>query len=281
MSIVNKLKKDAHMSVEFTILMAVYEKDKVDLFKKAVASIYNNSVLPHAFILVVDGPVGPELRRQISESENRYKIQPIWLPTNGGLANALNAGLNEVETEWVVRADADDFNLPFRFEEQARLMTTNYDLIGGAIQEVDLAGHKLAIRRTPIRDNEIKKFVKYRNPFNHMTVAFRTELALQCGGYPNIYLKEDYALWALMIRHGARTANTSDILVEATTGRNMYKRRGGWRYANAEIKLQRHLVVCGIKSGIAAFFHGSARASVFLMPQLLRGWIYEHYLRDK
>lgn len=269
------------MPVQFTVLMAVYEKDKIDLFNRAVASVYSNSVLPHAFILVVDGPVGPELRRQISEYEDRYKMQAIWLPANGGLANALNAGLDEVRTEWVVRADADDFNLLQRFEEQVKLMSPDFDLIGGAIQEVDNEGQKLAIRRTPASDIEIKKFAKYRNPFNHMTVAFRTELALQCGGYPNIYLKEDYALWALMIKHGARTANTLDILVEATTGRNMYKRRGGWRYANAEIELQRHLVMCGIKRGIPAFFHGIARASIFLMPQLFRGWIYERLLREK
>ena len=269
------------MPVEFTILMAVYGKDRVDLFNRAVASVYSNTVLPNAFILVVDGRVGPELRTQILKLEDKYKIRPIWLPENVGLANALNTGLRVVETEWVIRADADDFNLPNRFKEQVKMLTANIDLVGGAIQEVDQEGQKLAIRRTPTNDIEIKKFAKYRNPFNHMTVAFRTELALQCGGYPNIHLKEDYALWALMFKHGARTANTSEVLVEATTGRDMYKRRGGWRYAKAEIELQRHLVVCGVKQGISAFIHGSARAGVFLMPQLLRGCIYERLLRQK
>lgn len=269
------------MSVEFTVLMAVYGKDRVDFFSRAVASVYRNTVLPNAFILVVDGPVGPGLRAQILELEDKYKIRPIWLPANVGLANALNAGLAEVNAEWVVRADADDFNLPSRFEQQAKMMSCNVDLIGGAIQEVDQEGQKLAIRRTPASDIEIRKFAKYRNPFNHMTVAFRTVLARQCGGYPNIYLKEDYALWALMLKHGARTANTQEILVEATTGRDMYKRRGGWRYAKAEIDLQRHLVRCGVKRGIPAFIHGSARASVFLMPELLRGWVYERLLRER
>lgn len=269
------------MSIQFTVLMSVYGKDDIQLFKRAVLSVYSNSILPSAFMLVVDGPVNSALEEQILAFERDFKIQVIWLPVNGGLANALNIGINEVETEWVVRADSDDFNLPNRFEEQVKLMSSNIDLMGGAIQEVDREGQKLAIRRTPASDIEIRKFAKYRNPFNHMTVAFRTELALQCGGYPNIYLKEDYALWALMIKHGARTLNTPVILVEATTGRDMYKRRGGWRYAKAEIELQHHLVACGIKPGASAFIHGTARASVFLMPQVLRGWIYERLLREK
>ena len=112
-----------------------------------------------------------------------------------------------------------------------------------------------------------------------MTVAFKTPLALQCGGYPDIYLKEDYALWTLMIKHGAHTANISNILVNATTGNDMYRRRGGMRYAKAEIDLQRHLVKCEVKGRFAAFIHGGARAFIFLMPQLIRGWVYEHWLR--
>lgn len=270
------------VSIQFTVLMPVYGREDInELFHKAVTSVYSNTVLPNAFILVVDGPVSSALEKQILDFERDYKLQVIWLAENVGLANALNIGLNEVTTEWVVRADADDFNLPNRFEEQVMLMSRDFGLIGGAIQEVDREGQKLAIRRTPASDIEIREFAKYRNPFNHMTVAFRTELALQCGGYPNIYLKEDYALWVLMIKHGARTANTPEILVEATTGRDMYKRRGGWRYAKAEIELQRHLVICGVKGHLAAFIHGSARASVFLMPHLLRGWIYEYLLRAK
>ena len=270
------------MPIQFTVLMPVYDRDDINvLFKRAVESVYNNTVLPNAFIIVVDGPVGSVLEKQIMDFEHAYNLQVIWLAENVGIDNALNIGLDEVTTEWVVRVDADDFNLPNRFEEQVKLMSQKLDLIGGAIQEVDREGRKLAIRRTATSDIEIKKFAKYRNPFNHMTVAFRVDLARKCGGYPSIYLKEDYALWALMIKHGASTANTPEILVEATTGRDMYRRRGGWKYAVSEIALQTHLVNCGIKGKFEAFVHGIARASVFLVSQHLRGWIYENLLREK
>jgi glycosyltransferase involved in cell wall biosynthesis len=265
----------------FTILMPVYDRDDIDqLFMRAVESVYQNTVLPNHFILIVDGPVRQSLRLKIINVEALYKIEVVWLTNNVGIADALNIGLSKVKTEWVIRADADDYNLPIRFKEQIDLMSQGYDLIGSAIQEVDIEGKNIAIKRTPLEHDNLKRFVRYRNPFNHMTVAFRTGLAKKCGGYPNIYLKEDYALWALMIKNGAKLANSSLILVKATAGRDMYKRRGGLLYAKSEVKLQKHLVKCGIKSYYAAIYHGGLRALVYLLPRFIRGLIYESVLRS-
>jgi glycosyltransferase involved in cell wall biosynthesis len=261
--------------------MPVYDRDDIDhLFMRAIDSVYQNTVLPNHFILIVDGPVRQSLKLKIINAESLYNIEVLWLPDNVGIARALNAGLCRVKTEWVIRADADDYNLPNRFKEQMNLMLQGYDLIGSAIQEVDITGKNIAIKKTPLEHDALKHFAKYRNPFNHMAVAFRTSFARNCGGYPNIYLKEDYALWALMIKNGAKLANSSLILVKATAGRDMYKRRGGLLYAKSEIELQKHLVKCGVKSYFAAIYHGGLRALVYLLPRWIRGLIYESVLRS-
>lgn len=98
-------------------------------------------------------------------------------------------------------------------------------------------------------------------------------------GYPDIHLKEDYALWASIFACGAKAANMPETLVRATTGRDMYRRRGGIRYALAEIALQKHLVNVGLKSKHMAILHGLARSTIFLMPSSIRGWIYKKILR--
>jgi glycosyltransferase involved in cell wall biosynthesis len=265
----------------FTILMPIYDRNDIDqLFIRAVDSVYENTIFPNHFILIVDGPVRQSLRLKIINTVALYKIEVVWLPHNVGIATALNIGLSKVKTEWTIRADADDYNLPTRFAEQVKLMSQGYDLTGSAIQEVDIKGRNIAVKRPPLKHNALKGFAKYRNPFNHMTVAFRTSLAKNCGGYPNIYLKEDYALWALMIKNGAKLANSSLVLVKATAGRDMYKRRGGFLYAKSEVELQKHLVMCGIKSQYAAFFHGGLRALVYLLPSWIRGFIYKFILRN-
>lgn len=268
--------------VAFTVLMPVYDRDDIDrLFIRAIDSVYRNTVLPHHFILIVDGPVRESLRLKIVNVEALYKIEVLWLPNNVGIANALNIGLNKVKTEWVVRADADDYNLPNRFKVQVNFMQQGYDLIGSAIQEVDIKGENIAIKKPPLKHDALKRFARYRNPFNHMTAAFRASFARNCGGYPNIYLKEDYALWALMIKNGAKLANSPLVLVKATAGRDMYKRRGGLLYAKSEIELQKHLVRCGIKSYYAAMYHGGLRSLVYLLPGFIRGLIYESVLRSR
>lgn len=267
----------------FTVLMAVYQRDNLDLFEWAVHSVYANTLLPDAFVLVVDGPVPEALAVTILGLQDTYGIHVLRLPVNVGLARALNAGLELIRTDWVVRADADDYNVPNRFALQAIALNQSkdsIDLVGGAIEEVDSSGRKLAVRRTVEQHAEIIRYAAYRNPFNHMTVAYKTDLALRCSGYPEIHLKEDYALWAKMISVGAQTLNLPDILVLATTGREMYKRRGGLRYAVAEIALQRHLVRTGLKSSYAAFIQGLVRSFVFLLPSAVRAWIYEKILRS-
>jgi len=267
----------------FTVLMAVYEKENPSRFKQALKSIFANTLLPDSMILVVDGPVPESLNHIIHEFKHLYDFLHVYrLSENCGLAAALNEGLTYVRTEWVVRADSDDINRINRFEIQAAAIAEilpPVDIIGGAIQEIDYDGTPLAVRRTVERDSDIRNYVRRRNPFNHMTVAFRTELVRSVGGYPDIFLKEDYALWALLIQSGARCANLPSVLVDATTGREMYRRRGGIKYAFAEIRLQNHLINTNIKNLSQALFDGIARSLIFLMPSSLRFFFYKKVLR--
>jgi len=276
-----KMNNQLEIDLDFTVLMPTYNRqDLCDLFEYAIDSVLENSVLPEKIIVVVDGPVSQVFEEKIRRYEKAKKINVLWLKKNVGLTKALNIGLNNVTTTWVLRADGDDFNLPDRFAKQIEYMRKGYDLIGGAIREVDRDGKELALRRVPTEQSEILSFMARRCPFNHMTVAFRTELVRKCGGYPDVYLKEDYALWALMIKNGAKVANSPEILVNETTGADMYGRRGGLKYVISEYHLQCHLIECGLKGVWAAFFHGISRALVFLMPSYLRSKIYVKFLRN-
>jgi glycosyltransferase involved in cell wall biosynthesis len=269
----------------FAVLMAVYLRDDAKLFAEAVDSVFANSLPPDAFCLVADGPLSDELETILDLLQQKYinKIILIRLAFNQGLSHALNAGLHHITQPWVVRADADDFNLPRRFEILASMVVSepNVALIGSAILEVDANGKAVAVRRLPLKHNDILRFAKSRNPFNHMSVAYKRDAVLTCGAYPDMQLKEDYALWCLMLAKGFCVANTDEILVHASAGRDMYRRRGGWRYAKSEWALQKHMVTNGLKGTVRAVFDGASRAAVFLLPSQLRGWIYEKFLRQR
>jgi glycosyltransferase involved in cell wall biosynthesis len=276
------LKKQASFFGGFTVLMALYGGDRVELFEAAVHSVFANTLLPNQFLIVVDGPIPSNLRASLQILETQYPlIEFVNLPENKGLANALNIGLQLVKFAWVLRADADDMNLPERFATLATVCEENpkVQLVGSAIIEVDEDAQPLAIRELPCTAEEIHQFAKTRNPFNHMTVAYRLDAVLECGGYPNIFLKEDYGLWCIFLAKGYAVMNIKTILVHASAGMNMFRRRGGLRYAKSEWQMQRLMVRCGLKNHAQAVLDGIVRAGFFLMPSSLRGLMYLTFLR--
>jgi glycosyltransferase involved in cell wall biosynthesis len=265
---------------DFSVLMSVYGKDDSVIFEKALCSVFQNTRQPSEFILIVDGPIPFELQSIIDKYKKRESFIVLHLAINSGLANALNYGIKHVKNDWIIRADADDLNYPNRFEVLSNEMTDMVDLIGSAIREVDKFGEVLAVRYTPLNMLEILKFLKKRNPFNHMSVAFRTSMVVRCGGYPNVYMREDYALWIKLAAAGAKMKNISDILVDATTGNEMYARRGGLKYCFGEFHLQKLIVNQGLKTIYSGIFDGILRCIVFLLPIRFRKFIYENFLRS-
>jgi glycosyltransferase involved in cell wall biosynthesis len=268
--------------VNFSVLLSVYAKERPAYFNLAFSSIWDQQTLkPNQIVLVKDGPLTPGLDAEIK----RWRVELgevltlVELPVNVGLANALNQGLKHCKYEVVARMDTDDVALPHRFEKQIKLIHQGYDLVGGSILEVDEKNQPIAIRQPPMTQNEIQRMLSKRSPFNHMTVVFRKEFVRKCGGYPSFLRKQDYALWATMISKGASVANTADILVRASGGRNMYQRRGGLDYVKSEVALQRHLLRCGVTILPKAFLYGTLRSVVFLIPPRLRGWVYETFFR--
>jgi hypothetical protein len=266
----------------FCVFMALYGGDKPHLFEKAVHSVFANTLLPNQCLIVVDGPITSALETINAELKDQYsKIEYIHLPKNVGLANALNEGLKHIRYPWVVRADSDDINLSNRFEVLAKALQEHpgLQLFSSAILEVDEQGNPLTVREVPCTESKIREFVKTRNPFNHMAVAYKLDAVLACGGYPNIFLKEDYGLWCHFLQNQFPVANIQDVLVHASAGMGMFRRRGGWRYAKSEWQMQSLLVQSGLKSRVRAILDGLMRAAFFLIPARIRGFLYVHLLR--
>lgn len=280
-SIENLIMNNETNFCEFTVLMAVYKGDDSSLFSKALQSVFENTLPPKKVIVVADGILTVEIEAVLESFLHQKELLVIRSACNQGLAHALNMGLNSVKTEFTVRADSDDFNYPNRFQKLLSKLEAGYDLVGSHIIEVDRFGNKLAARNVPLNQEDITSFARKRNPFNHMAVGFRTKCVLSVGGYPKIHLKEDYALWVTLISNNYRVCNINEILVTATTGKDMYRRRGGFKYALAEIDIQIHLARSRLKSPLSAFLDGVLRSLIFLAPSSFREFVYINFLRTK
>jgi glycosyltransferase involved in cell wall biosynthesis len=264
-----------------TILMSVYSRESPLALHTALTSLVQQTAAFHELVLIKDGPLTDQLDSVIAAFASQIPIRVISTPTNQGLVKALNLGIENIHTPWIMRFDSDDIAAPSRVYKQLALINEDqFDVFGSQIFEFENDPSQYnQSRRVPESHESIVRFARRRNPFNHMTVCYRTSLVKDVGGYPDIPFMEDYALWLTLIAKGAKTMNSGEALVYARTGNGMLTRRGGWKYINSELKLQKLMVDLKLKSYLFAVLHGLARSFVFMLPIVLRGWFYKMFLR--
>lgn len=271
--------------MKFSVLMSVYKGEKAEFFSSAFDSILSQTLLPDEIILVRDGEVYKELQDCIDKYLVDYSnlITYIPLEKNGGLGNALNIGVIAARNDIIARMDTDDICVKDRFERQIRYLekNPNIDVLGGQILEfTGNINNVVAKREVPKSQDEILKFLKTRNPFNHMTVIFKKNKVIEAGNYLDFHYLEDYFLWLRMSLQGGQFANLEDVCVYVRVDENMYRRRGGLKYFKSWKNLEKYKLSNKITSRFQYIKTLSIRFCIqVLMPNKLRGFIFKRFGR--
>lgn len=274
------------MSEKFSVLMSVYKNDNPFYFYKAVQSIINQTKQPSEIIIVVDGPVSKEIIKVINIVSKEYQnTKIIWLDENVGLGNALKIGLRNTSYELVARMDSDDISCNYRFELQLDAFKKNpaLTIVGGQIREfLDDENNFIGIRKVPLENGNIKKYMKNRCPFNHMTVMFKKSHILEAGGYIELKYNEDYYLWIRLLINDCQFENINRILVNVRVDEKMYQRRGGYQYFQSEKILQDIMLEYNIIKKFDYIVNVFFRFVVqVLLPNKLRAILYKAFFRKK
>jgi glycosyltransferase involved in cell wall biosynthesis len=198
----------------------------------------------------------------------------VPLERHGGLGPALDQGLAASRHDIVARMDADDVAMPHRFEVQLPLME-HADIVGAGLLEFVADTDDIVGQRVPPTDpRHIARYARLHDPFNHPTVVYRRQAVLAAGGYGDLPLMEDYALFARMLRAGARAGNVAEPLVFYRVGTTAFKRRGGTGLLRSELRLQREFLRCGFISPAGYARNVLVRGSYRLVPWWLRRAVY-------
>lgn len=263
--------------------MSVYFKDKPEFLKNSLESVFSQTLPPSEVVLVEDGPLTEALDEVVeSFSAIHPELHPVKLEKNMGLGAALNEGLRHCHNELIARMDSDDICHEDRFECQLKFMTDNPRVAACSswIEEfVDTPGNIVSVKSLPATHEELVAYNRKRSPLNHPAVMFRKSAIEKAGGYMHFYLFEDWYLWARIIATGGRIANIQRSLLYFRTTPDMYKRRGGWKYAKSSAKFQYTLYKLGIISLPAVLISSTARGLVYMLPNSLRKWVYNTFLR--
>jgi len=271
---------------KFSVLMSVYIREKPLYLRQSINSLLNQTVKPDEIVIVKDGPLSKELDDVIQDYVSNYPnlFTIVTSENNMGLGLALNLGLKYCRNELVARMDSDDISLPDRCEKQLKVFQLDHrlDILGGNIAEfIDVESNIIGKRIVPSDDREIKKYIKKRCPFNHMTVMFKKTSVLRAGNYQECFFNEDYYLWIRMLEAGCKFGNIPDILVNVRVSQEMYKRRGGKKYFKSELFIQRYMLEKRIINLSRFFYNVFIRFVIqVIIPNNLRGYIIRKFARS-
>jgi glycosyltransferase involved in cell wall biosynthesis len=269
------------MHEPFSLLIPVYDGDRPDYLRRAFRSaVDEQTVRPDQVIIVRDGPVRDELSRCLAElvAGSLVPVTLVPLERNGGLGPALDRGLAASRFDVVARQDADDVSMPNRFEVELPLIE-HADIVGSGLLEFSGETDDIVGQRVPPTDPaQIQRYARMHDPFNHPTVVYRKQAVLAAGGYGDLPLMEDYALFARMLQGGARAVNVPEPLVYYRVGEAAFKRRGGAGLLRSELRLQREFRRMGFTSRSQYVRNVLIRGGYRMVPWWCRRAVYRPIL---
>jgi len=225
-------------------LMSTYAGETSANLEESIESIYAQTVPPNQLVLVLDGPVDVGQEEVIA----RYAIDPrvaeltlVRLPTNRGLAGAMNAGIEHCSGTYVMRADSDDICDPRRLEVQLDYFRAHpeTDVVASWCAEFYNDGRPDLVKASSVHHDAIARALRWRNVLTHPTVLIRTETLRKVGGYrPDFGMLEDYDLFVRLVLSGAQFHVIPKVLLRVRTTIAQRRRRGGLRYCWNEIRFR-------------------------------------------
>ena len=111
---------------------------------------------------------------------------------------------------------------------------------------------------------------------------YKKSAVLNAGGYLDCHYNEDYYLWIRMLLNNAIFANTGTVLAKARVGKEMYQRRGGWKYFASEARLQKYMLDKHV-IGFGTFLLNVAKRLIVqvLLPNRIRSWVFQKFARKQ
>jgi GT2 family glycosyltransferase len=244
MSIMVERKSAPQKKTGVNVLMSTHKAETAEHLAESLESLYAQTVSPDRIVLVLDGEVGADQHDVISRFGANGRgpdLTIVALPTNGGLANALNAGLAYCDGDYVMRMDSDDVCLPDRLALQLAYLAEHpeTDLISSWASEFSEADESERLKVSPTEHDALTSAMRWRNVIAHSAILVKSSALARIGGYrADFGLLEDYDLYVRLITAGARFHVIPKVLLRIRTSMAQRGRRGNFAYLRNEIRFR-------------------------------------------
>ncbi len=199
--------------LDLTILAANYNNGP--FLRTFIQSVLSSEKLPACLLIVDDGSTD-ESKKILKEFESLEIANFIYFENNKGFANALNKGIENVKTKYIMRADPDDIILPSKIEKQVDFLENNPEIAGVGCNVAYFHSDKnkfLNRSNFPTDEKTITGlYFKGEHGLQHPTVMIRTEAFKKFRYIQENVPAEDYDIFARMVADGYRFLNLKEVL---------------------------------------------------------------------
>lgn len=192
-----------------SVIMPVYNGERY--LRDAIDSILRQTYPYFELIIIDDGSTDGSA--EIIHSYNDNRIVYLKNDNNCGIAGSLNKALHCAKGEYIARMDCDDIAHPRRLEIQLKIMQRN-PKIGMCGSWVRYFGESTGLMTFPVKSDNIKAFLIFRNAFAHPSVMIRKSVLRNHQlAYDQTALLEDYDLW-IRVSQYTELYNTPRVLLQ-------------------------------------------------------------------
>jgi len=261
-------------------LMSTYAGETAKNLAESLESIYGQTLAPHQLVLVLDGPIDDSQEAVIAHYAKDCRIVDLTivrLPSNVGLARALNAGLERCVGQYLMRMDSDDICDPLRLELQLNYFRDHpeIDIVTTWATDFYEDGRPNVIKSSPTCHDAVVRALRWRNVLVHPAVLVRIEAVRAIGGYRRDFgLLEDYDLFVRLALIGAKFHVIPKSLLRLRASTNQRRRRGGLRYCANDIKFRFFCLRTGFLNAREFFVLTSFYTVFRLIGGVLRDRLY-------
>jgi len=224
--------------------------------ESAVATIQAQTLRDIRIIVVNDGSTDgtQAIMERLAASDGRILL--INRP-NGGIVDALNAGLAACTAGLIARHDADDLAVPGRFQRQFDWLRGNpsCNAVSGSVIHIDEAGRELGpqVTLSPPELADPTTYPQLEPYLIHPFLMMRRAAIAAVGGYRYVFHSEDADLYWRLQETG-QLANMPDLLG--------YYRIHGQSVTSASTLNGRIAAMSSQLSGISAMRRRAARPDI-------------------
>jgi glycosyltransferase involved in cell wall biosynthesis len=275
------------MKTKYSVLMPLWYQEKPEFLRASIESMAKQTMPPSEFVLVRDHEIPEELIQVIDESTAHIPVKYIdaFELFGDGLGAILARGVEHCSYELIARMDSDDIAFPDRCEKQLKVFAGNpyLAIVGGTIAEFSDSTEKIiSYRVLPEHQNDILKFSRTRNPFNHPSVMFSRKFVLSIGNY-NVFYKacEDYELWFRLLNNGGKGYNIQEPILYYRGGKQLVKRRKDKKNYRYYILLKNEMYNNKFITLIDLLLSISMQCFFYYSPFFIQIFIYKYLLRKR